>query len=608
MRIARWSAVFAVFCLSGLLAQTKPAHTIRVEQRQFVLDGRPLQIISGEMHYARIPRAYWRDRMKKARAMGLNAISTYVFWNLHEPAPGKWDFNGQNDVAEFVREAQQEGLYVILRPGPYVCSEWDLGGLPAWLLADPGMVLRSADEKFLGSAERYLQRLGQELAPLQITRGGPIIAVQVENEYGSFDKDKIYMGRVRDAIRKAGFGEVVLYTADGPAQLPDGTLPDLSAAVNFGPGYAERGVGALRKFRPDGPTLVGEYWAGWFDHWGRKHHTTDAEQESRELDWMLTQGASVNLYMFHGGTTFGFMNGANWDRGYWPDTTSYDYDAAVDEAGRPTKKFALFRDVIAKHRPGEQFPELPAPTKIIEVPEIKLTEAASLWSTLPKPAKPLTAAPLLMEREGQSYGYIAYGDSFVEGPRKGELVLSDLHDYAQVYADGQLAGTVDRRLQQDRLFLTVTSQASLHILVENSGRINFGPHLRDDRKGIRKITFAGEELKGWGNVSIPMTALPSRGLFKSGLTVRGPAFYRGTFRLSEIGDTFLDLRGMGKGTVWVNGQHLGRFWNIGPQQTLYVPAPWLKKGTNEVIVFTLAENPPRTIRALREPVLDELRP
>ena len=347
--------------LAARAQNTALAHHIGIDGDHFVLDGKPLQIISGELHYERIPREYWRDRLKKARAMGLNTISTYVFWNVHEPKPGVYDFTGSLDVAAFVRTAQEEGLYVILRPGPYACAEWDLGGLPAWLLADPNIVLRSADEKFLGPAERWLQRLGRELAPLQITHGGPIIAVQVENEYGSFGNDHAYMKRILAALQNAGLGEVLLYTADGGDELPAGTLPDIHAVVNFGPGEAKAEFAKLQKFRPGRPMMSGEYWDGWFDHWGEKHQTTDAAQQAQELDWILSQGYSINLYMFHGGTSFGFMNGANWDhKNYEPDVTSYDYDSPVSESGALTKKYFAFRDVIAKHRPGVAIPDPPA--------------------------------------------------------------------------------------------------------------------------------------------------------------------------------------------------------------------------------------------------------
>jgi beta-galactosidase len=585
-------------------AQTQSRRVVQIKGPQFVVDGRPLQIISGEMHYPRIPREYWRDRMKKARAMGLNTISTYVFWNLHEPQRGKYDFTGQNDIATFIRIAQEEGLYVLLRPGPYVCSEWDLGGLPSWLLASPDIVLRSTDAQFMQPAQEYLKRLGQELVPLLATHGGPIIGVQVENEYGSFGKDAAYMQQVRDAIVAAGFGEVPLFTADGPPELPFGTLADVQAAVNFGPGDAEHAFAALAKFRPDGLRMNQEYWAGWFDQWGKQHHKTNGEREARELDWMLSQGYSVNLYMFHGGTTFGFMNGANWDGGYRPQTTSYDYDSALDESGVPSAKFSLFRDAIAKRRAGEQFPTLPAEIPRIEIPEFTLNESSSLWMNVGMPVESQTPKP--MESLGQSYGYILYRTT-IQGPSTEDLTLKELHDYADIYVDSKAVGTLDRRLNQDHLKLDISAGAhELAILVENSGRINYGSRLRDDRKGItQSAMLGGNELKGWKIYCLPMDKIGAAKFVRR--IDGGPAFYRGTFELKQTGDTFLNTRNLGKGVVWVNGHNLGRFWSIGPQQTLYLPGAWLKTGRNEIIVFDLAahSSAPK-ISGLPHPILDQL--
>lgn len=592
-----------LFATPRVGAKPTPRHSIRIEHGQFVLDGQTLQIISGEMHYARIPRAYWRDRLRKVRAMGLNTISTYVFWNLHEPKPGLYDFHGQLDVAEFVREAHQEGLYVILRAGPYVCSEWDLGGLPAWLLADPNMKLRSGEESFLRPASEWMTRLGRELAPLQVTRGGPIIAVQVENEYGSFGSDHVYMSRIRDMIRGAGFRDVILYTADGAIQLPNGTLPDLPAVVNFGPGEARSSFAALKAFRPQGPFMNGEYWDGWFDHWGAPHHVTDVKQQADELDWMLSQGYSLNLYMFEGGTSFGFMAGANYERAYEPDTTSYDYDAPLDEAGRPTKKYFAFRDVILRHLHNPKLPLLPAPTRIIAIPKFTLPESAPLWTNLGRGIA--SEQPKAMESLGQSYGYILYRTR-VKGPAKGDLAIDKVHDYAKIFLNQRLAGTLDRRLNQNELHIEVPpGENTLDILVENTGRINFGPKLRDDRKGItHSVSFAGRELTGWEIFPLPMNDPASLHLTSG--AVNGPAFYRGFFDVDSVGDTFLDTRGLGKGAVWVNGHNLGRFWKIGPQQTLYLPGAWLRKGRNEVIVFEMDSNTRPSLEGLREPVLNEL--
>ena len=611
MRIRfRVRTVFACALAMPLLlapgsSQTLPKHTFGIEGRNFVLDGKPFQIISGEMHYERIPPEYWCDRLKKARAMGLNTISTYVFWNVHEPKPEAYDFTGQYDVAAFIRAAQEEGLYVILRPGPYSCAEWDLGGFPAWLLADPGIVLRSRDAKFMRPAERWLKRLGEELAPLQITRGGPIIAVQVENEYGSFDKDKEYLTAIRDALSSSGLGEAMLYTADGPEELPDGTLPNLPAVVNFGPGEAPQAFKALANFRPGQPLMAGEYWDGWFDQWGRKHAATDALQQQRELDWILSQGYSINLYMFHGGTSFGFMNGANFDKTYLPQTTSYDYDAPLDESGRPTKKYFAFREIIAKHRPGVVLPPVPASEPTIPIASVALSEASPLFDNL---GTPIAAdRPKPMESLGQSFGYILYR-AHIAGPLQAQLTLRELHDYAEVFVNHDLAGVLDRRLGQDSLPVEASAtDVTIDILVENTGRINFSKALRTDRKGITEsVTLDGREIHGWEMYALPMN--DPRSLHFGRRLVNGPAFYRGTFQLSETRDTFLDTRVLGKGVAWINGHPLGRFWSIGPQQTLYVPGPWLRKGENEIIVFDLQGRPNRSVKGLSQPVLDELRP
>jgi beta-galactosidase len=599
-------ALFFACHSAALAAGEQQLHAVTTNKKDFLLDGKPFQIFSGEMHYARIPREYWRDRLKKARAMGLNAITTYVFWNLHEPRLGVFDFSGQNDIAAFIRMAQEENLYVILRPGPYVCSEWDLGGLPAWLFADPTIVLRSTDPKFLAPAERYLMRVGQELAPLQYSRGGPIIAVQVENEYGSFDHDKSYMAAIRDTIRRAGLGEVLLYTADGPEELPDGTLPDLHAVVNFGPGEAQKAFSALQKFRPNQPLMAGEYWDGWFDAWGKPHNKTDGAKQAREIAWILDQGYSISLYMFHGGTSFGFMNGANATKeGYAAQTTSYDYDAALDEAGRPTQKYFAFREVLRKHQlaGSSPLPELPPATPIISIPEFQLERSAPLWGNLPAPIA--SEHPRGMESFGQSYGYILYR-TVVHGPIHGALKLAELHDYAVIFLNQRPTGTLDRRLGQSEMQLNVPGgDVTLDILVENTGRINFAKVLRDERKGItQSVALGGNELTGWRIYPLPMES-PSQLNYATGAQ-DGPAFYRGTFSLAKLGDTFLDTRGWGKGVVWINGHCLGRIWSIGPQQTLYLPAPWLREGENEVIVFDLITHTHHTLRGITKPVLNEL--
>ena len=596
--------LLCAFLLCAGLLHAQPAaapHSFRAADGKFLLDGKPFQIISGEMHYPRIPRAYWRARLRMAKAMGLNTITTYVFWNEHEPSPGVYDFTGQNDVAEFIREAQSEGLYVILRPGPYICAEWEWGGYPAWLLKDHSIVVRSSDPRFMDPARRWLLRLGQELEPLQIGNGGPIIAVQVENEYGSFGSDHAYMEQIHHALVDAGFTKAMLYTADGPEQVPNGSLPELPAVINFGPGDAKHGFEILHKLRPQGPFMTGEYWAGWFDHWGEHHHTTNARQQAGELAWMLSQGYSVSIYMFHGGTSFGWMNGANIDHNnYEPDVTSYDYDAPLDESGRPTQKYTLFRDVIAKAT-GIAPPPVPAVDPPIAVPAVELTQSASLWQNLPGPVR--SEQPLTMEDLGQAYGYILYR-TVVPHAVDGDLDLDTLHDYASIYANGTLLGTLDRRLGQNHMHIDLTAAGTrLDILVENTGRVNFTVAIRGERQGItHEVKLDGKPLTGWQIYPLPMQD-PATLHFQNA-ECNGPCFYRGALQVDRVGDTFLDTSAFTKGFVWVNGRALGRIWNIGPQKTLYLPGPWLHQGTNDVIVFDLEGSSGRAIAGRATPILD----
>ncbi len=604
------SVVLLLMCSSCVVHAQAPAvdhapHTFAVEGDHFALDGKPFRVISGEMHYARVPRAYWRARFKMAKAMGLNAITTYVFWNEHERTPGVFDFSDDRDVAEFVREAQQEGLYVILRPGPYVCAEWEWGGYPAWLLKDHGVVVRSSDAKFIGPAARWMARLGKELAPLQIGNGGPIILTQVENEYGSYGKDHAYMEQIHRMLLDAGFTKSQLYTADGPEQVPNGSLPELPAGINFGgadAGSAEGAFRTLKKYRPNGPFINSEYWAGWFDHWGSKHAHTSVQNESANLDWMLRQGYSVSIYMFHGGTSFGWMNGANSDGkgSYEPDVTSYDYDAPLDESGRPTAKYLAFREVIAKAT-GVTPPPVPEVAATISVPAVTMAQSASLWDNLPKPVH--SEQVLSMEDVDQAYGYILYRKNLTKTAGS-ELALDELHSYAVVYLDGRRVGALDRRLKQDRLTLPATEgNVRLDILVENTGRVNFGHAIAGERAGITKqVTLNGEPLVGWDIFPLPMTAVDK--FTYSSKPCEGACFYRGSFDLTAAGDTFLDTSEFTKGELWLNGQALGRIWNAGPQKALYAPGPWLVKGKNEVVVFDLQGKTGRTVRGLDRPALD----
>ena len=577
-------------------------HTLRANGDHFELDGNPFQILSGAIHYSRVPRAYWRDRLRKARAMGLNTVETYVFWNLHETSPGQFDFSGQNDVAEFVREAQQEGLFVILRPGPYVCAEWDFGGYPAWLLRDPNMEVRTSNPAFIAAASRWLHRLGQELAPLQSGNGGPIIAVQVENEYGSFGSDHKYMEQIHHLLLDSGFNRAMLYTADGADELPNGSLPELPAVINFGSGNAKAEFAKLDKLRPRGPRMCGEYWDGWFDHWGEKHHTTDPDEEAKELEWMLAQGYSVNLYMFHGGTSFGWMNGANIDAGkYGPDVTSYDYDVPVSENGELRRKYFLLRDVIQKQT-GITPPAPPAPMPAKALAPIEFKASTPIWDSLPRPVA--SQQILSMEDLGQNYGYILYRTNIAHA-QSGELRINELHSYAQIYLDGIFAGALDRRLDQSSLSVQIQhDNTRLDILVENSGRVNFGHQFSHERAGItREVTLANQPLINWQIYPFPMDNLNSLD-YKARLCT-GACFYHASFKVDQPADTFIDGRSLGKGEVFVNGRALGRFWNIGPQRTLYLPGPWLKTGENEIVIFDMNGKPDPTVPMISNAILDE---
>ncbi len=626
----------------------RQSRTFSTDGDHFALDGHPFKILSGELHYARIPREYWHARLKMAKAMGLNTIATYVFWNVHEPSPGHYDFSGNNDLAAFIRAAQEEGLYVILRSGPYSCAEWELGGLPSWLLKDPhtGDAIRSNDPAFMVPAERWIRRLAQEVGPLQLGNGGPILMTQIENEYGNFgpvsgDQPHAYIEHLHQIYIGSGFTASLLFTADNWRNIDKGSVPELLAATNFGIGNHQGGMDALARLRPNAPLFVSEYWPGWFDHWGHPHETRPIPPQLEDLDYILHRGAGINIYMFHGGTSFGFMAGSSWTSNqFLPDVTSYDYDAPLDESGRPTPKYLAYRKILAKYSPcGDEscLPPIPPVSAPINLPDITLTQATPLWRNLPGPI--LTDNPLSMENYGQSYGYILYRVS-IPRDQLGNLVIDNFHDYAQVYLNGVLIDTVDRRKSQDRISFGTPKVKSadlnlppfqLDILVANDGRINSTRSMRGERKGILQIIAPNGKPLKWQVYPLPMTTLPAsyepppsnptgdrvsretstRGQSSGPKIVSAksenpaPTFFRGTFNLTETGDTFLDIHTLGKGAVWINGHPIGRFWNIGPQETLYVPGPWLRKGSNEIVVFDLV--PPTAephVTGLNHPHLD----
>jgi beta-galactosidase len=584
-------------------------HSFALGDSAFFLDGRPFQMISGEMHYTRVPREAWRARMKMAKAMGLNTIGTYVFWNVHEPQKDQFDFSGNNDIAAYVRTAQEEGLWVVLRPSPYVCAEWEFGGYPYWLQKESGLVVRSKEPKYLEEYKKYIRAVGRQLAPLQVNHGGNILMVQVENEYGSYASDKEYLDINRRLFREAGF-DGLLYTCDPAPDVSKGHLPGLLPAVNGldKPARVKKLVRANNDNK--GPFYVAEWYPAWFDWWGTKHHTVPAEKYTPGLDSVLSAGISINMYMFHGGTTRGFMNGANFKDStpYEPQISSYDYDAPLDEAGNATEKFRSFRAVISKHLPADvTLPDVPAAKAAIPISSIRLTERTGLFDRLPAPV--ISPAPLTFEDLNQAYGYVLYRTTIRTGGR-GLLKIDGLRDYGIVFIDGKQTGVLDRRLNQDSVVIDLPSNTvTLDILVENEGRINFGPYLLKNKKGITgKVTFGGRELKGWRMYPLPFDKMPSVGAAPgAGVASAGvPVLRGGRFYLSSPGDTYLDMSDWGKGCVWVNGHHLGRYWSIGPQQTMYVPAEWLRTGNNDIVIFEQLKPEQTELRAVDKPILDRL--
>lgn len=583
------------------------SHTFKLGDDAFLLDGKPFQMISGEMHYPRIPREAWRQRMKMAKAMGLNTIGTYVFWNLHEPQKGKYDFSGNNDVAEFVRIAKEEGLWVILRPSPYVCAEWEFGGYPYWLEKEEGLIVRSKDPKYLEEYKNYINEVGKQLAPLQVNHGGNILMVQIENEYGSYSNDKEYLAINKQMFIDAGF-DGLLYTCDPKSAIKDGHLPGLLPAVNGIDNPAEVKASVKENHDGNGPFYIAEWYPAWFDWWGTKHHTVPAEQYVNRLNSVLAAGISINMYMFHGGTTRGFMNGANYNdqNPYEPQISSYDYDAPLDEAGNATEKFMKFRAVIQKHLPaGQVLPAVPSAKPVVVIPDVRLTQTTNLFDILPAPK--VSSEPLTFEDLNQAYGFVLYRTE-LDGGVSGILKIKDLRDYGIVYINGKRAGVLDRRFRQDNLQVTLPKgRVKLEILVENLGRINFGPYLLKNKKGITgHVLLAGKEIRNWKMYGLPFDSLNGLVFKADKFNADAPTIKKGTFDLKEVADTYLDMRGWGKGVVWVNGHNLGRYWSVGPQQTIYLPAEWLKATNNEIVVLELLKPEQTTLKTISKPILNEL--
>ena len=578
-----------------IVAPAQKLHTFALGPADFLLDGAPYQVISCELHPSRIPAEYWSHRIRMAKAMGCNTISVYLFWNYHEPVEGKFDFTtGNRHVAQFTKLVQTEGMWMLLRPGPYVCAEWDFGGMPPYLLKDPDLRVRSMYPRYMQAAERYINALAKVVKPLLVTAGGPILMVQIENEYGSYGNDRSYMRRLRDVWVTAGIN-VPFFTGDGPTpfMLEAGSLP--GAAVGLDSGSNEKHWELARSMNPGVPVFSSETYPGWLTHWGEQWQSPSVPNLIKEVTFLMANKKSFNFYVAHGGTNFGFTAGANsgGKGGYEPDVTSYDYDAPIDEQGNATPKYRALRDLIAKYLPaGQTLPPIPAAIPTMTIPPFAMATQASLWDHLPKPIA--AVHPRTFEYYGQNQGLMLYRTTLV-GRKSGRLEITDLHDYAVVFLDGQRLGTIDRRLGEKAIEIPATSNASpvLDILVEGMGHINFAQALID-RKGITdRVALAGMTLMNWEIYPLPLadawiagvaTVPPPPADFKS---LRSGLVFRGAFRVETPADTFIDMTGYRKGVVWVNGHNLGRYWDIGPQTRLYCPASWLKAGQNEVIVLDL---------------------
>ena len=563
---------------------------IEIKDR-FYLDGEEFHLISGAIHYFRVVPQYWEDRLLKLRAMGCNTVETYIPWNMHEPKEGEFVFDGMLDLGKFIELAKSIGLYVILRPSPYICAEWEFGGFPAWLLKEDGMKLRCTYKPYLDHVQRYYDTLMPYIKKYTYDNGGPVIMMQIENEYGYYGDDHEYMKYLYDLIRSYGI-EVPLFTSDGPYDdaFRGGKIPGVLQTGNFG-SHAKERFDFMKKY-VDGPLSCMEFWLGWFDDWGSGfHHTTSVEQNVEDFAYMLDNG-NVNIYMFQGGTNFGFMNGSNYYDKLTPDVTSYDYDAVLTEDGQITDKYIAFQKEISK-RYGLPEVEVPKPVKRKAYGKIKADGYVSLWDSLDNIAdKHESVYPVSMEKLGQSYGFILYHTHLDEIPKMGEIRLMDANDRAKVYVDHKNIATMyDRELLEAKKIEphVETLDKDLDILVENMGRVNFGPYMQKQRKGIDgPVLINTRQHYGYDIYTLPLDNIDKLifgDISASEIKGTGPSFYRYTFEADECCDTFIDMEGFGKGCVFINGFNLGRFWEVGPQKALYLPGPLIRKGKNEIVVF-----------------------
>jgi len=596
---------------SGVSAQSKG---FSVGDGEFMQDGKAVKIHSGEMHFARIPKDYWRHRLQMMKAMGLNTVATYVFWNYHEPEPGKWDFEtGNKDLAGFIKTAAEEGLYVILRPGPYVCAEWEFGGYPWWLQNNPELVVRTNNKAFLDSCAIYLQHLHAEVDGLFAGQGGPIIMVQAENEFGSYvsqrkdisaEEHKTYKMAVYNLLKKTGFPEP-FFTSDGSWLFEGGAIPGVLPTAN-----GENNIENLKKVVNQynggkGPYMVAEFYPGWLDHWAEPFVRVAAENTARQTKAYLDAGVSFNFYMVHGGTNFGFTSGANYNNDFdiQPDLTSYDYDAPISEAGWVTPKYEAIRKLMQEYA-SAPLPAVPAKIEVATYGTRPVKASMDVLSTLKKQKPVVNDQPLPFEQLGQGHGYVLYRKRFTQ-PVSGTLKVEGLRDYAVVYVDGKKAGELNRIFKNYEVDVEIPFNGILELLVENMGRINYGAEIVHNSKGIISPVFVNDfEISGgWEMYKLPMDRVPEvkKGMVRDGV----PVLYESVFNLDKPADTFLDMSAWGKGIVFVNGYNIGRYWKVGPQQTLYVPGCWLKKGENRVVIFEQLNEKPQTVITFTDtPILE----
>ena len=612
------------------LEKKAPAHTFDLGNKTFLLNGKPFVVKAAEVHYPRIPRPYWEHRIQMCKALGMNTLCLYVFWNIHEQREGVFDFTGQNDVAAFCRLAQKHGMYVIVRPGPYVCAEWEMGGLPWWLLKKKDIRLREQDPYFMERVKIFERKVGEQLAPLTIQHGGPIIMVQVENEYGSYGEDKPYVSEIRNCLREIYGDDMVLFQCDWSSNFEKNGLNDLAWTMNFGTGAnIDQQFRRLGQLRPDAPKMCSEFWSGWFDKWGARHETRLAKAMVDGMDEMLSKGISFSLYMTHGGTSFGHWAGAN-SPGFAPDVTSYDYDAPINEYGQATPKFWELRKMMEKYderglplsgsRKGV-LPSVPkTPMPIISVPKFELKQFAPLVYGCDSIVD--AGGLMTFEEMDMGWGSMLYETTLPDIPVK-SVLTADIHDYAQFFINGKYVGKTDRVKNEKSIALPPVKKGDrLLIIVEAMGRINFGRAIKDFKGIIGDVAITAEiddnettwKPLHWTKMRIPddyntafrALAAPADESADKMLAPKGIGYYRGHFHINKVGDTFLNFETWGKGQVYVNGHAMGRIWAIGPQQTLYVPGCWLKKGTNEIIVLDVVGPKQPVVWGQDKPELNKL--